>query len=220
MSDLVVFSPGEEWASEAKLRADPGVEVEPAEARVRYSFHRNHFQTRLAYVRHPHFATHLVPYNEFVEFVLVDKYNEALRVLNALGASSVDCTSYRARTRGFKARAQVKGEGFRADREVKSASSFDFHSDGTGSAPRDPRPLRWPGEPGIESVIDAVLQNRATSVRTTIRRETQLSANGELEGRLKKLGVDLGLSLGNSQVDTLEFEAKFPVNGVHGSKVR
>lgn len=213
MSDLVVFSPGEDWAPGPKLAKYSAVEVQPVDARRLFTFHRGHFQPGLAYVRHPHFATHLVPFNEFNEFVLVDKYNEVLRVMTALGACSVDCTSYRARGRGFSLRALVGGNGVRAGREARSSSSFDYHHEGTGSPARDPRPLRWPGEPGIESAIDAVLQNHATRVRITIKRESQLSANAEIASSLTKLGVDLGLSMGNSQVDTLEFEATFPAQG-------
>lgn len=220
MSDLVIFSPGEDWASEARLEKDPAVDLEPVEARGLYTFHRGHFQTRLAYVRHPHYATYLVPYNEFNEFVLVDKYNEVLRVMIALGARSVDCTSYRARSRGRTLRALVRGNGLRGGREARSSSTFDYHHEGTGSPARDPRPLRWPGEPGIESAIDAVLQNHATIVRITISREAQLSTNGDIAGSLKKMGVDLGLSMGNSQVDTLEFEALFPPDGSRAGRAR
>lgn len=220
MSDLVIFSPGEEWASEARLAKEPAVDLEPVEARGRYTFHRGHFQTRLAYVRHPHYASYLVPYNEFNEFVLVDKYNEVLRVMSALGASTVDCTSYRARSRGRQFRAIVSGNGFRGGQEARSSSTFDYHHEGAGSPARDPRPLRWPGEPGIESAIDAVLQNHATIVRITISREAHLSTNGEITGTLKKLGVDLGLSTGNSQVDTLKFEALFPPDGSRARRLR
>lgn len=220
MSDLVIFSPGGDWASEARLEKVPAVDLEPVEARGRYTFHRGHFQTRLAYVRHPHYATYLVPYNEFNEFVLVDKYNEVLRVMSALGACAVDCTSYRARSRGRTFRALVSGNGFRGGREARSSSTFDYHHEGTGSPARDPRPLRWPGEPGIESAIDAVLQNHATIVRITISREAHLSTNGEITGTLKKLGVDLGLSMGNSQVDTLKFEALFPPGGSRAGRSR
>ena len=220
MSDLVIFAPGEDWASKAKLEEEPAVDLEPVEARARYIFHRGHFQTRLAYVRHPHYPTYLVPYNEFNEFVLVDKYNEVLRVMSALGACAVDCTSYRARSRGRNIRALVRGNGFRGGREARSSSTVDYHHEGTGSPARDPRPLRWPGEPGIESAIDAVLQNHATIVRITISREAHLSTNGDITRTLKKMGVDLGLGMGNSQVDTSKFEALFPPAGSRARKSR
>lgn len=213
MSELVVFSPSADWEPGTKLAKNPTIEVLPLDARTHFAFYRNQSRAGLAYVRHPHFPTYLVPFNEYDEFVLVDKYNEVLRVLTALGASTVDCTSHRARGRALSVRALVKGNGLRGGREARSSSSFDYHHEGSGAAPRDPRPLRWPGEPGIESAIVAVLQNRATSVRITVTRESHLTANAEVAGTLKKVGVDLGLSKGNSQVDTLEFRATFPAQG-------
>lgn len=41
-------------------------------------------------------------------------------------------------------------------------SGFDFHRSGAGSAPRDPRPLRWAHEPGFAAAVSSVLDNGGT----------------------------------------------------------
>lgn len=213
MGDVVIFSPGGDWKPAQKLVDVRSVDIEELAARQSFTFLRESFQAGLAYVRHPHAPRFLIPYNEFNEYVLLDKYNEVLRVMTTLGASSVKCTSYRARTRMRSVRGFVAGKGGSQGRVARSESRFDYESEGAGSPPRDPRPLRWPGEPGIEAAINAVLLTQATKVRVTINRENQLSTTSDVVVTLTKLGVDLGIHSSSSEVDTLEFEASFPVSG-------
>jgi hypothetical protein len=213
MADVVVFRPDEAWDGLKKLEADPVVDVEPIERRSAYRFHRDVFSSRLAYVRHPHYPRFLIQFSEFDEFVLQDKFNETLRVLTALGASQIRCSSHRQRTRRFGAGFGVGGGKFEAKREHARNSRFDYEYAGAGGAPVDPRPLRWPGEPGIEAAIEGVLRNGATSVRITVNRDDSVSLDTDVPLRLKKFGVELGLHTARGQVDTLEFEATFPVRG-------
>jgi len=210
MGEIVVFSADESWVGGQKLAADPAVDVESAERRGVYTFHRGQFRERLAYVRHPNNPTYLVPYSEFNEFVLLDKYNEALRVLTSLGASWVRCTSFRSTSRERGARIAIGRAKFGGGAERRGKSQYDYEHSGVGRAPVDPRPLRWPGEPGMESAIDAVLRNGVDYVRITVNREQTALRDGEVPVRIKKLGVDLGVYSSSARVDTLEFEARFP----------
>lgn len=218
MADVVVFRPEEEWPGLKKLEADPVVDVEPLDRRVAYQFHRDVFSARLAYVRHPYFPRYLIPMNEFNEFVLQDKFNETLRVLTALGASWIRCSSHRGRTRGL--RIGAKEGGISAARERSQNSRFDYEYEGLGGEPMDPRPLRWPGEPGIEAAIEGVLRNGATSVKITVKRDDSISMDADIPVRLKKIGVELGLHTTRGQVDTLDFDAKFPVRDRNGRIAR
>lgn len=210
MADVVVFRSSREEGELGKLEEDPLVDLEPLERRTAYHFYRDMFSARTAYVRHPHFPHFLIPFGEFNEFVLQDKFNEALRVLTSLGASSIRCSSHRERTRRSGAGGGLRSARAELRRERTSASSFDYEHVGSGGPPVDPRPLRWPGEPGIEAAIAAVMRNGATSVKITVRRHDSVSTNVELPLRLKKVGVDLGLHSTASRVDTLEFVADFP----------
>lgn len=213
MADVVVFRAAEDWPGLTQLEADPAVDLETRERATAYRFHRHAFSVRLAYVRHPHDPGYLVPIGEFNEFVLQDKFNETLRVLTALGASSIRCSSYQERTRRRSAGLRSGGAGLEVKRERARSSRFDYENSGSGGVPTDPRPLRWPGEPGIEAAIESVLRNGATSVKITVKRDDSVSLDTEIPVRLKKLGVDLGIHGSRGSVDTLEFEATFPARG-------
>src|SRR6188768_929099 len=86
----------------------------------------------------------LVPFGEYDDWSLRDRYNEAIRIMNTLGASAITCETYGevARRRGFRVRFS-RGGGELTQRRIEN-SGFDFHHEGAGGAPRDPRPLRWP----------------------------------------------------------------------------
>lgn len=216
MADIVVFLPAEDWPGAHKLEADPIVDVEPFEHREAYRFHRDMFSARLAYVRHPHYSSFLIPYSEFDDYVLQDKFNETLRVLTELGASSIRCSSHRGRHRRFRAGAKAFDRGVEVSRERSQNSRFDYSFAGAGGPPTDPRPLRWPGEPGLEAAIEGVIRNGATAVKITVKRDDSISMNTEIPVRLKKIGVELGVHSARGQVDTLEFEATFPARTRQG----
>lgn len=210
MADVVVFQPAEPWPGLTKLQSEPLVDVEPVERKSAYHFHRDMFSVRLAYVRHPHHPHFLIPFSEYDDFVLQDKFNETLRVLTALGASSIRCTSHRERTKRFGAKVAVGPGKVDAKREHARSSRFDYEFAGSGGTPSDPRPLRWPGEPGMEAAIEGVLRNGATSVRITVKRDDSVSVNTDIPVKLQKIGVELGLHSARGQVDTLDFDATFP----------
>jgi hypothetical protein len=212
VSEIVVFGKDDGWSTWRKLLRDPEVEVVEAGEREKFSFHLGGFHTRMAYRRHPRRPDHLIPYREFDEVILLEKFNEAIRVMTTLGASDVKCTSFRSVDRAHKGILGWKqnGEQVEANAEVekKVASGYDYEQHGAGSAPRDPSPLVWPDEPGITSAVDSVLNNRAHSVRISVNREQTQSR--KLEAKLKSLGIALGGSSGKEQADRLLFEATFP----------
>jgi len=211
MADIVVFRPEDDWPGLKKLESDPVVDLEPEERRSAYRFHRDAFSLRLAYVRHPHYSQFLIPLSEYTEYVLQDKFNEALRVLTALGASTIRCSSHRTQSKSFGGAMRVpKVVKVDAKRGHTSNSHFDYEYAGAGAAPVDPRPLKWPSEPGMQAAIDGVLRNGATSVRITVKRDDAITMDAEIPLRLRKIGVEFGLHSTRSQVDTLDFDATFP----------
>lgn len=127
-------------------------------------------RTSLVYVLVPSEAgPFLVPFGVYDEWSLRDRYNEAIRIMNTLGASAIACETFRevAVRRGVRAR--VLRRGGELTQQRLENSGFDFRHSGAGSAPRDPRPLRWPDEPGFSAAVTSVLENRATEVDINIR---------------------------------------------------
>lgn len=112
--------------------------------------------------------------------------------MNTLGASAITCETFGEVTvrRGVKAR--VFGQGGPLTQQRIENSGFDFRHIGVGSAPRDPRPLRWAHEPGFSAAVSSVLENGAAEVDIHIRSNRTHAVDGTLGIKLKKLGFELG----------------------------
>jgi hypothetical protein len=151
-----------------------------------------------------------VPFAAFDEWFLRDRYGEALRIVNTLGASSVECKTSRDSRRRSGVSGAVKGFGASLRRNRHQTSMFDYSHVGTGSQPRDPRPLKWPDEPGFGAAVSSVLDNKATAVTINISSTTRHSVNGSLGKKLAGLGFELGVSGESSDAVSLHMVAKFP----------
>ena len=168
-------------------------------------------RTSLVYIQVPSEAgPFLVPFGEYDDWSLRDRYNEAIRSMNTLGASAITCETYGevAVRRGVRAR--VAGRGGELTQQRMENSGFDFHHNGAGSAPRDPRPLRWPDEPGFAAAVSSVLENGATEVVINIRSNRTHAVDGSLGVELKKIGFDLGGLTQHSGATSLHIRASFP----------
>lgn len=152
----------------------------------------------------------LVPFGEYDEWSLRDRYNEAIRIMNTLGASSISCQTFREVTKRRRLGLKIKDKGPAVEQQRVENSGFDFHHSGTGSVARDPRPLRWAEEPGFAAAVSSVLENQATKVEINIRSHRKYSVNGSLGVRLRKLGFDLGGVADSTGATTLHISAEFP----------
>ncbi|MBC9734359.1 hypothetical protein [Nocardioides marmotae] len=207
MSELVVFY--DEKPTETKGRVE--IRQEPIQSATEVRSTDGAVRTSLVYVRWPSEAgPFLVPFAQYDDWSLRDRYNEAIRIMNTLGAASITCETFRevASRRGLRAR--VRGKGADLSQERVENSGFDFRHSGAGSAPRDPRPLRWPDEPGFAAAVSSVLDNGATDVVINIRSNRTYSVDGALGLSLKKAGFDLGASSQQSSATSLHIRASFP----------
>jgi hypothetical protein len=152
----------------------------------------------------------MVPFGEYDEWSLRDRYNEAIRIMNTLGASAISCETFREVTVHRGLRARVLGRGGELTQQRVENSGFDFRHNGAGSAPRDPRPLRWPDEPGFAAAVSSVLENRAIEVDINIRSNRTHSIDGTLGVQLKDFGFDLGGGAKHSGATSLHILASFP----------
>lgn len=152
----------------------------------------------------------LVPFGEYDDWSLRDRYNEAIRIMNTLGASEITCETFGevAVRRGL--RAKIKGHGGAVTQQRIQNSGFDFKHSGAGSAPRDPRPLRWPDEPGFAAAVSSVLDNAATEVVINIRSNRTHATDGALGAELEGVGFDLGGGSQRSAATSLHIRATFP----------
>jgi hypothetical protein len=168
-------------------------------------------RTSLVYVRVPSEAgPFLVPFGEYDAWSLRDRYNEAIRIMNTLGASEITCETFGEVAVRRGVRAKIRGRGGEFTQQRIENSGFDFRHTGAGSAPRDPRPLRWPDEPGFAAAVSSVLENGASEVVINIRSNRTHAVDGSLGIELKKLGFDLGGGAERSGTTSLHIRAGFP----------
>ena len=165
----------------------------------------------LVYVQVPSEAgPFLVPFGEYDDWSLRDRYNEAIRIMNTLGASDITCETFGEVAVRRGVRAKIMGRGAEVTQQRIENSGFDFRHSGAGSAPRDPRPLRWPDEPGFAAAVSSVLDNAATEVVINIRSNRTHAADGTLAAELKGIGLDLGGGSQRSAATSLHIRATFP----------
>lgn len=153
----------------------------------------------------------LVPFGSYDEWSLRDRYSEAMRIMNTLGASEISIEAFRevSMKKGIRARVLPFGRG-RIEKQRLENSSFDFHHVGAGSPPRDPRPLSWPHEPGFAAAVASVLENKSTSVSIRITSHGSHAIDGSLGIQLKAVGFHLGGGVQHTGATSLEIRATFP----------
>lgn len=168
-------------------------------------------RTALVYVvKHRQGGSFLVPFGEYDEWSLRDRYNEAIRIMNTLGASSIIIETFREVSASRGLRAKVGGKSSNLSQERMENSGFDFRHEGAGSAPRDPRPLSWPDEPGFSAAVSSVLENGSTEVEINIKSNRTHSIDGALGAQLKGIGFDLGGMSQQSGATSLHIRSNFP----------
>lgn len=209
MSQLVAYF--DEAPVERKGKSKVEVQQEPIAAAAGLRSAEGAVRTSLVYVlvsSEP--GPFLVPFGEYDEWSLRDRYNEAIRIMNTLGASEITCETFGETTVRRGLRAKILRQGGEATQHRIENSGFDFRHSGAGSAPRDPRPLRWPDEPGFAAAVSSVLENGATTVDIHIKSNRTHSIDGTLGLQLKDLGFDLGGSTQRSGATSLSIHANFP----------
>lgn len=152
----------------------------------------------------------LVPFADYDEWSLRDRYNEAIRIMNTLGAATIQCQTFRTVKAKKRLVAKIKKKGPEFELQRLENSGFDFQHNGAGSAPRDPRPLRWPDEPGFAAAVSSVLENAATEVVINIKSNRTHSVEGKLGLTLNKVGFELGGGAEQSGATSLHIRAGFP----------
>lgn len=191
-----------------------GVDLSPISAAQGFQL-QGPAAVKLVYVTHPRNEDRLVPFAEYDEELARDKLNEALRIVNMLGASHVIARAERSSHASFKARAKAGPlRGGSAERKKSGESEFAYEGHRVGSPPRDPSHLLYPDEPGFHSAVYGALINGARSVRIEIRGLSVFTVSGDLGVSLKKVGFQLGATSETRQFNFFVIEAEF------GSAVR
>ena len=184
--------------------------LEDAEA---YKFGNEPTVARVVYVRHPRTAGRLIPFGQYDDLIMMDKFNEALRIVQTLGAFRVVTQTYKGDI--SKLRGGAAAGAARAGIEITKSGSREvtFEQLGTGGPPEDPAPILWPDEPGFEAARRAVLMNGSHQVSITIESRSAFRLDSDIAYGLKKAGFKLGVGSERAQLQMLRLIAHFPQDG-------
>lgn len=130
-------------------------------------------------------------------------------MFTALGAARIVATSNRAEQGGRSLRVKALSSGLHIRHGKGSSSSVEVDQRGTGGTAIDPRPLRYPEEPGLEAACEAVLRLGAQHCTIKIEQTSQYGVDGELGIRLRKAGFGLGASAARTQTSVFTIDAVF-----------
>ena len=173
--------------------------------------------TNHVYVCHPADPRRLYLFSEYDEKVLVDIFNEGLRITQSLGACHVE--SWTSRTSGKEGGARVKsplakppGVVVSADMNFERSKDWEvvFTTTGQGAPPMDPRPLRFPDYPGFDATCESVLRNGASKSQLTIQQQAKFLLSGEIAATLKGAGFKLGTSAESIRQSVYVIRAEYP----------
>ncbi|WP_375504792.1 hypothetical protein [uncultured Jatrophihabitans sp.] len=206
MAAMVVFSDSEPKKNAGQL----GLSQLPTAQMSEYQFPAGPASQKIVYIAHPLSAKTLIPFAQFNETIVNDKFNEAVRIMQMLGASEIVSRSVQSDSRAAevtgrfgKIRAQFGGQ-----RGLNTQTNF--HHRGAGSPPEDPAPLRWPSEAGFEAARLGVLKNRSTMVAIEIDSSADFQAESQVAAGLKKLGFSLGVEVKRTRTHSFKITAYFP----------
>jgi len=203
---MVVFSDEEQKKNAAPL----GLTQLPQSQIDDYDFPSGPPGPNIVYIAHPLSARILIPFAQFNEAVVTDKFIEAVRVMQVLGASEIISRSVQSNSRSAEFRGRFsKFRGRLVGRRGLQIET-NYHSQGAGSPPHDPAPLKWPQLPGLEAARIGVLKNRSTMVKIEIESSADFQAESEIAAGLKKLGFSLGVEVKSTKTHSFKIAAYFP----------
>ncbi len=161
----------DETPIEGKDKSNGKVEVQQAPISSASGLRSAEGAIRTSLVRHSYRSEagpFLVPFGAYDEWSLRDRYNEAIRIMNTLGASTITCETYgetAASIEGFRAKL-LRQSAEATQHTHREQPGFDFRHSGAGSA----QPLR--------SETPPLLCNSASSRRRQQRRRERSDGSG------------------------------------------
>lgn len=194
-----------------RIRRDPGLAQRPMTDAEKFSFEGGTAAARTVYVPHPTANTRLVPFAQYDDLLMKAKFEEALRIVQTLGAAKVRSTTVRRRSTRLSLQVSPRRRMSGSLQGRRSAQSeIAFEQDGAGGDPVDPAPLLFPHEPGFEPARRAVLFGGAKHVTINIENKAGLSVQGDIASRLRRAGLNLGAAADREHVQLYRLEAFFP----------
>lgn len=172
--------------------------ISPVEARD-LTFPADHFPRRkVVYVGHPLDPVVYLPVANFHSFLFDHKVAEAMRLLRALGATTISIVSSSGwnQTTGLRVEVPVEGINVGASAGLRSSADAFVETTMTLNPTRDPHlpdNLVWfPHEPLWKEVAEARLESGLTSFDLDVKSIGDYGVDGGLKAMVEKSGLNIG----------------------------
>ena len=212
MASLVAF-----YADEPRTKPDnaPDIHVEQVPVDQAHAFELGYPEPGVAYVRHPVRATRLIPLASYHPTIMVEKVNDAIAMLTALGAAEI-VLSY-----GTEVSNEVRADlelmfglvkiGGTGGESMKDKVNVVYRSSGTGAPPRALPPLTWLDEPGWRGIIDGRLHGGLRAFELSFTFDHRSGVDAELSAAARKFGLRIGGDFRRAHKAAFALQGSFPV---------
>lgn len=212
MASLVSF-----YADEPRTKPDnaPDIHVEQVPVDQAHAFELGYPEPGVAYVRHPVRATRLIPLASYHPTIMVEKVNDAIAMLTALGAAEI-VLSY-----GTEVSNEVRADlelmfglvkiGGGGEGSTKDKVNVVYRASGTGAPPRALPPLTWLDEPGWRGIIDGRLHGGLREFELTFTFDHLSGVDVELSAAVRKFGLRIGGDFRRAHKAAFALQGSFPV---------
>jgi hypothetical protein len=203
------------YVDEPRKKPDnaPDIYVEQVAVDQAHAFELGYPEVGVAYVRHPVRATRLIPLASYHPTIMVEKVNDAITMLTALGAAEIELgysnevsNEVRADLELLFGLVKIGGE---ATKEEKV--NLVYHAKGTGAPPRALPPLTWLDEPGWRGIIDGRLHAGLHEFQLGFTFDHLSGVDTELSAAVKKFGLSIGGDFRRAHKAAFELRGSFPV---------
>jgi hypothetical protein len=206
------------YADEPRTKPDsaPDIHVEQVPVDQAHAFELGYPELGVAYVRHPVRATRLIPLASYHPTIMVEKVNDAIAMLTALGAAEIVLAygtevsnEVRADLELMFGLVKIGGIGGGSAKEEKV--NVVYRASGTGAPPRALPPLTWLDEPGWRGIIDGRLHGGLRKFELTFTFDHLSGVDAELSAAVRKFGLRIGGDFRRAHKAAFALQGSFPV---------
>jgi hypothetical protein len=171
----------------------------------------------VVYVRHPVSRTRLIPLASYHSQILVEKTNDAIAMLTALGASKIDL-SYSGKI-SDQAKADVDilfgvlTIGLGGSKNDSEHVRGIYQASGAGARPRALPPLTWIDQPGWRGIIDGRLHGGLREFALTFTYEHDSGVDANLASEARQAGLRIGGEFRKAHRVSFNLRGEFPALG-------